>query len=281
MLPILTPELDQQGKSLEAMTAESFALLNGRLMVPMSNIGYALASFVVKQRRFYSDKNSSYYLRAIEEPFYPFVIATQDSRPPVDGSFDPPAAVSIILMDTERNLHLIRRNVGLTVHRDAFVSDAGKIAPPPNFATPRDGMGRYLVLTEDVIHQIIGKTIDYNNALFTKLLEDRDEVRSKNPNKLPPNEPAPPLTIANVGEQLPPPEPTTVPPLEPLPTPPAPPGVMPVNLVEEQNRHAGTASSKEVSPWWGITAGLALIVAAGYGIIKLGEYDSRHRSVRY
>jgi len=38
---------------------------------------------------------------------------------------------------------------------------------------------------------------------------------------------------------------------------------------------------REVSPWWGITAGLVLICGAGYAIIKLGEHAEKESLGRY
>lgn len=33
----------------------------------------------------------------------------------------------------------------------------------------------------------------------------------------------------------------------------------------------------EISPWWGITAGLALVIAAGYTIVKVGEAANKEQ----
>lgn len=36
-------------------------------------------------------------------------------------------------------------------------------------------------------------------------------------------------------------------------------------------------TKSEISPWWGITAGLVLIVAAGYTTVKVGEAASKEQ----
>jgi len=226
---LLSVGLDAQAATLFAMADEIARMFAGVItrmaFSPLltTSLLIALAKYTVKERRYYVDKDRANTIRSKDETFYPFLIVNDSAYWPttIQNAGDPTASLfSLVLMDAKGNLILVSQDSSYVegyrfvgaVHPKAFVLSTVD-APPwgsdlPT-SIPKDDKGVLVVTTEDAVHQVIGKLLDYAQATWSKMAVEMQEYYKKNPGAAIPTLPAPPPTVADVNVQLPPPTPGT------------------------------------------------------------------------
>ena len=285
---LLSTGLDTQAATLFTMAEQINAMITGVQMKGSTSLLLALAKYTVKAHRYYVDQNRANTIRSKDETFYPFLIVNDSAYWPTTIPTGPvPTAVqfNLVLMDAKGQLVLVVQDSSETngyryvaaVHPQAFVQESG-IAPPwgidlPTIGIPRDDKGVMVVTTEDAVHQVIGKLLDFAMTVWSQLALEMQAYAAKNPGASLPTLPVPPPTVADVNVQLPPPTPgtggTKIGLIEP-PAPPSTPETPPTGL------HPGPSL-------WKIAGAILLAGGAAYGAWKIThmitDKEPRRRTV--